>query len=170
MRRIVILMVGAVAVLVTNAPPARASGTNATFTLTAGSLMITAPSSVDLGSGPPSSPIVGSLGTVTVTDARRANPSDWTATVSSTGFTSSTSATVPASAVTYTPGATTATSGNGVFTPGPTAALSATPVIVYSHAFGTGINTCSWNPSLSVAVPGTAPTVIYGGTVIHQVA
>ncbi|GAA2903770.1 hypothetical protein GCM10010517_69790 [Streptosporangium fragile] len=169
-RRVVILMAGALAVMATGLQPASAEDTTVTFTVTAGPLTIAVPTAVDLGSGDPSTTIADSLGTVTVTDARGANPSAWTATVSSTDFTASGVPAIPASAVTYTPGAATATSGDGNFTPGTPAALSSTPITAFTHSAGTGSNTCSWNPTLSVAVPNTATAVTYTGTVTHLVA
>ncbi|GAA3954119.1 hypothetical protein GCM10023085_40790 [Actinomadura viridis] len=151
------------------APAAFAEDTTTTFTVTAGALGVTVPESADLGDGAPGTTITGQLGTVTVSDLRGANPAAWRATVSSTDFTATGVPSIPASAVTYTPGTAT-TVGDGTFTPGAPGPLSSTPRDAYTHSAGTGSNSAAWNPTLAVAVPNTATATTYQGTVTHSVA
>ena len=61
--------------------------TTVTFTVTSGALTMSAPGTAKFGSGGPGSTIKGSLGTVSVTDGRALVSASWTATVSSTDFT-----------------------------------------------------------------------------------
>jgi hypothetical protein len=171
MRFVGLLVVGAAALTMTVASPATAADTTTTFTVTGGLLTIAVPASANIGSGPPATTITGSLGAVTVTDLRGANPAQWTATVSSTVITpASGTTTIPASAVTYTPGDPTATTGDGVFTPGTAGPLSGVPFTAFSHSAGTGSNNATWNPTLAIAVPDTATATTYSGTVSHLVA
>ena len=84
-----------------------------TFTVTTGGLSMTAPASADLGSGAPGTTITGNLGgNVLVTDLRATLGGTWTATASSTAWTTGTGTadeTIPAADATYTPGAITTT-------------------------------------------------------------
>jgi hypothetical protein len=178
-RRIGILLFGAAAVVTLATAPANAADTTVTFTTTTGSLTITAPASVTLSGGTtsPGGTVTGALGTVTVTDAR-GSAAGWTASVySTTGFTATGSTAIVNGAVTYTPGATTATTTPG--TPTITAGSAASPgassgaaLTAYTYANATaGGNTVSWNPSLAVVIPLTAKTAAaYSGTISHQVA
>ena len=172
MRHIRLLVAGVIIVAVgTGTRPANAEDTTTTFTVTAGALSISVPASADLGSGSPGTTIstADNFGAVTVTDARGANPSAWTATVSSTVFEGGAGVpAIPASAVTYTPGTAT-TTGDGTFTPS-TVTLSGTGQPVYTHASGTGSNTAAWSPDLAVAIPGTATATTYSGVVTHLVS
>ncbi|MFB9833026.1 hypothetical protein [Actinoallomurus acaciae] len=136
--------------------------------MTAGALTVTVPATADLGSGTPSTTISGSLGNVTVSDLRGANPAPWTASVTSTDFTATGVTAIPASAVTYTPGTAT-TVGDGTFTAGTAGALGTTPLTAYTHTGGTGSNSATWDPTLAVAVPATATATTYSGTVTHSV-
>lgn len=135
-----------------------------------GSLSISAPETRSLGSGAAGTTIAGALGEVTVDDTRGPGPSDWTATVAATDLTETGAPHIPAGALTYTPGAPVSGAGNGVFTPGTTGTLSATPRTAYSYEEGTGSNRLVWNPVLRIAVPFTAPGGTYSGTVTHSVA
>jgi hypothetical protein len=139
-------------------------------TCAAGALTISAPASKSLGTGPPGTTITSTLGNVTVDDQRGANPAGWTATVSSTAFTSAGVPAIPASAVTYTPGAEVSHTGDGTFTAATAGTLSSTARDTYTHAAGTGSNQLSWNPTLAVRVPNTATATTYTGTVTHSVA
>lgn len=164
---------GAVALALMSVPgtaDAAPGDTTTTFTVTAGSLAITAPTSAALGSGAPNTNVTGQLGSITVNDLRGVNPAPWTASVASTDFTATGVTAVPASAVTYAPGAATATTGDGTFTPGADGTLSSTPRTAFSHTGGTGGNSATWNPTLTVAVPSTATATTYSGTVTHSVA
>lgn len=171
MRHIGLFMTGALALVFVAANPANAADTTVTFTVTAGELTISAPASRNLGTNvPPGRTVTNTLGNVTVDDLRGANPSGWTATVSSTDFTSAGVTAIPASAVTYTPGAEVSHAGDGTFVAGAAGPLSSTPRTAYVHAAGTGSNQLIWNPTLTVAVPNTATSAEYSGTVTHSVA
>ena len=68
---------------------------------------MTAPDTVDLGSGAPGTTISGTLGTVTVTDDRALLAAAWTATASATDWTTgggTPAETIPATDVGYDPG------------------------------------------------------------------
>jgi hypothetical protein len=177
-RLAVISGVAALTMTVPQAADAATSGdTTVTFTVGAGALSITVPASVDLGTGAAGTQITGQMGTVTVTDARAALTATWTATVSSTDFTTgggTPAETIPKANVSYWSGPATATSGAGVFTPGQLTALLAVSLSVPRTAFtltlGVGNNSCSWNPGLIVNVPVSAVAGLYTGTVTHSVA
>ncbi|GAA0820117.1 hypothetical protein ACFQVD_00455 [Streptosporangium amethystogenes subsp. fukuiense] len=173
---------GAGALLFILAVPAVAennANTIVTFTVSPGTLDITAPTGpINLGSAAPASSITGQIGPVSVSDTRGGASSVWTATVFATDFTVG-SLTVPFAAVQYWSGPETATTGGGTFTPGqPTAGdavaltgTAGTAVTAFSHTGGTGGSTATWNPTLIVNVPITAEVgTDYSGTVTHQVA
>lgn len=145
--------------------------TTVTFTVTTGALAMTAPVSVNLGSGAPGATISGSLGTVTVTDNRALLSAAWTATASSTDFTTgggTGNETIPAGDVTYTPGAIT-TTGNITAT-GTTVTLSSASQTTVSGTAGVGNNTASWDPTLAVAVPAAAVAGLYSGILTQSAA
>ena len=158
--------------------PARAADTTTTFALAAGALSISAPASSNLGTGSTGAGTLSSqLGAVTVTDARGALLGTWTATVSSTDFTTggaTADETIAKGQVTYWSGAATATSGTAVFTPGQATSANAQALSVARTAFSAtaivGNNSASWNPTLTVNVPATAVTGTYTGTITHSVA
>jgi hypothetical protein len=173
-----IVLVGAVFGLIAFALPARAADTTTTFTLAAGSLSISAPASSGLGSGSTGGGTLSAqLGTVTVTDSRGALLGTWTASVSSTDFTTggaTANETVAKGQVTYWSGAATASSGTAVFLPGQAAAVNAQALNVARTAFSAsaivGNNSASWNPTLIVNVPAAAVAGTYTGTITHSVA
>jgi hypothetical protein len=166
--------------------PGGTEGTPVTFTVTStGTLNITVPSGpVFLGSGGVGT-IIGPtpLGPVTVTDYRATNPSNWTATVSSTDFTNTTSAdTILAGAATYTTGtdgADTTDLLGGL--PLPLAAgivnnasgglvLTTAAQDVVTENAADGANGATWTPSIALAVPAGAVVGIYDGTITHSVS
>ena len=156
-----------------------AATTTTTFTLSGGSLSISAPSStVNLGTtGTGSSTVSAQLGTVTVTDSRGALAGSWTATAASTDFTTggaSANETVAKANVNYWSGAATASSGTAVFLPGQV--LSANEVAIgsaqtaFSASAIVGNDSASWNPTIDVHLPAAAVTGTYTGTITHSVA
>ncbi|MEV6862025.1 hypothetical protein AB0M44_13615 [Streptosporangium subroseum] len=176
MRNPLFVMAAAAALAAAFALPAAAAPTGdtiVTFEITAGTLDITVPATADLGAvAAGATSVSGQLGAVTVTDTRGALDATWTATVSSTSFTTggaTAAETIPASAVTYTPGAATATSGTATFTPG-TAADLATPITAFSATAIVGNNSATWNPTITVALPPAAVAGTYTGTITHSVA
>jgi hypothetical protein len=148
-----------------------------TLTVLAGTLAISVPTSVSLGSTAPGGTISAHLGTVQVNDNRFANPANWTATVSTTTFTTgvaTTNETIAKTAVSYWSGNFITKSGTGSFTAGQAASSNAvvlsTSRTAYSHSLGSGSNFVSWNPTLVIAVPAAAVAGTYTGTVTHSVA
>ncbi|EFC85206.1 hypothetical protein [Parafrankia sp. EUN1f] len=182
MRRSSLLVsAGAVAILATGlalTPPATAatSGTTTvTFTLTGGTLDITVPgpSPVNLGSFAVTAPTVsGPLGNVTVTDSRGLASATWIASVTSSAFAGSGTAagvTIPASAIAYTPG--TITASNVSTTGSNVAALSGTAQTAVTATAGTGLNTATWDPTLTITIPSASKVAgTYTATVTHSVA
>jgi hypothetical protein len=172
-RPVMLLMAGAVGILVASAEPALAQNhdTAVSFTVTAGSFDIDAPTTATLATGTrtPGGTASGTIGPVTVTDLRGSS-TGWTAKVAMAGnFTAAGVPDIPSSAATYTPGAEVSHTGDGTFTAQAAGTLSSTARDVYIHAGGTGSNSLTWNPTLSVAVPNTATATTYTGTVTHSV-
>ena len=169
MRKLFFLAVAAAALAATIALPAGAD-TTATFTLTAGTLSISAPTgSVSLGTqlaSTSSSVISGPLGTVTVSD-QRGGVTTWTASVISTAFTPTSGPADPASNVSYAAGTITASptvTGTALSAPDLT---GVSPVV---SGASTGISTASWNPTISVIVPANYAPGTYSATITHSVA
>ena len=171
-------LVGAMVGMIVFALPAHAAGTTTTFTLAAGSLSISAPASSDLGSGSTGAGTVSAqLGNVTVTDTRGALLGTWTASVSSTDFTTggaTANETIVNGQVTYWSGAATATSGTATFTPGQLTSANAQDLSAVRTAFSAsaivGNDSASWNPTVTINVPGAAVAGSYTGTITHSVA
>jgi hypothetical protein len=172
LRFIPALAIGAGA-LVALAPGASAAGTAATFSLTSGSLTITQPSTATLGTAAAGSlTLSGALGTVAVSDQRGNLVATWTATVSSTSFTTgggTAPETVPTSSIAYSAGLPIATSGTGSFVPGVLANLSS-PGTAGSWAGGVGVNSASWNPTITFTLSPSQVAGTYTGTITHSVA
>jgi hypothetical protein len=146
-------------------------GTTVTFTVTTGSLSMTAPDTADLGSGAPGTTISGALGTVTVTDDRALLSATWTATASSTDWTTggaTPAETIPAGDVGYDPGSIT-TTGTITATGTPiTLANTAAPVV--AGTAGVGDNSATWDPDIAVAVPASAVGGTYVATLTESVS
>jgi hypothetical protein len=145
--------------------------TTVTFTVTSGALSMTAPASADLGSGAPGSTISGSLGAVTVFDNRALLAASWIVTAAASGWITGTGTgpeTIAATDVQYDPGSISTTGViNATGTPITLAGSAAT---VVTGTSGVGNNTATWNPTLSVSVPSSAPGGVYTGTLSHSVS
>jgi hypothetical protein len=160
----------------TSAAPAWAAtsgGTTASFTLTGGTLSITVPTvPVSLGSSPEavaSQVISGSLGQVQVNDARNpAAGSGWVATVISAAFTPTPGTAIAASAVSYSAGAITKV-GTATYTANNPGDLTATVAVVTATGI-TGDNSATWNPTISIIVPGGATAGVYSALITHSVS
>jgi hypothetical protein len=160
--------------------PAQAADTTTTFTLTAaGGLSISAPASKSLSAGTATNAgsLTSALGGVTATDLRGALGASWTATVSSTDFTTggaTAAETIPKADVSYWSGAATGSTGTAVTTPGQLTALLAaamsTSRTAFSAAATVGNNSSTWNPTLVVTIPSAAVVGTYTGTVTHSLA
>lgn len=153
--------------------PAFAGPTDATVTISGGTLSITTPADAgNIGSRANTvagGTISGPLGQVQVNDARSAAAgSGWVATVISTAFTPPAGPAIPASAVGYTAGTVvkvgTATyvANNPTNLTGVGSAVTATGI--------TGDNSATWNPTINVAVPGGMAANVYSATITHSVA
>jgi hypothetical protein len=164
---------GTAAIAVAPALAATAGGTTASFTLTGGVLSITVPTgTVSLGSSPESvtgQVISGPLGQVQVTDAR--DPvagSGWVATVISAAFTPGAGPAIAASAVSYNAGVITKV-GTATYTANNPVDLTA-PVAVVTASGITGDNSATWNPTISIAVPGGTAATSYSALITHSVS
>jgi hypothetical protein len=145
----------------------------ATVTVTGGALSITVPTDAgNLGTRADSvlgGTISGPLGVVQVSDARSAAAgSGWVVSVISTAFTPPSGPAIAASAVGYTAGTITKvgtatyTANDPVDLTGVAAAVTATGI--------TGDNSATWNPTITVTVPGGEAAGVYSATITHSVA
>ena len=143
-----------------------------TVTRPSGPLSISVPDSVNLGSAKPGSGVSAQLGAVTVTDTRYIPDAAWTATVSSTTFTTgdaTASETIAKSLIGYSPGAATDTTGDAEFTPGTTGGLGSART-AFSASDGTGENSATWNPTITVTLPVGVRVGTYTATITHSVS
>jgi hypothetical protein len=153
-----------------NAPSATDPDTTVTFAVTVGAISISAPATADLGAGLPGGKIDGSLGNVEVTDDTAALSAAWTATASSTIWTTgsgATTSTIPASDVTYDPGTVSIT---GSITTVETPITLSTAAQTVVAATGTGNNTGTWDPALEVSLPSAAVGGTYTGTITDSLS
>lgn len=155
-------------------PPADAEADAlATFPLKLLDLSITAPSTASLGGGIAGGRLTLKLTTVTVNDSRLL-PGSWTASVSSTDFTTTAPVrTIANGQMSYWSGPATATSGLGTFTPGQGTAADAVTLTAsrtaFTHTGGLVVNSASWQPTLVLTIPHTAALGSYSGTITHSV-
>ncbi len=155
------------------AAPASAAPTPVTITITGGSLEITVPAgpvvlgtivnTVDGGT------VSGQLGVVQVSDARNAAAgSGWVASAISTAFTPPAGPAIAASAVAYAAGTITKV-GTATYTANdPTDLTGVSPVVTATGI--TGDNSATWNPTITVTVPGGMASGVYSATITHSVA
>lgn len=172
-RHVLLAGLAGAATLVAGAVPAAADGpTAATLTVTGGTLSITVPA--DAGSlGTHTNTVTGGnisgpLGEVQVNDARSAAAgSGWVASVISTAFTPPSGPAIPASAVSYGVGAIVQV-GTATYTANdPNDLTGVAPALTASGI--TGDNSATWNPTLTIAVPGGAAANVYSATITHSV-
>jgi len=149
-----------------------ASATTGTITITAGSLSITVPA--DAGNlwtkGETVAPdtVSGSLGQVQVNDARNAAAgSGWVASVISSAFTPPAGPAIAASAVGYTAGTITKV-GTATYTANNPPNLTGVAPAVTATGI-TGDNSATWNPTISVAVPGGTAAGVYSAIITHSI-
>jgi hypothetical protein len=163
---------GARAVLAhSSSPSANDPDTTVTFTVSSGSLSMTAPATVDLGTNGPGTTIAGDLGATVVTDNRALLAAAWTVIASSTSWTTgsaTTAETIPAADVGYDPG-TFFTTGTITAT-GIPITLATAPAPVVTGTAGVGDNSATWNPAISVAVPASAVVGVYSGILTQSVS
>jgi hypothetical protein len=179
MRKSVGAAVGAIAVAGAFLVPGRAMAatgptvdTTTTFGVTSGALTITAPDTANLGTGAPGATIAAQLGAVTVTDDRASLAAAWVASASATNFTTGAGTpaeTIPTADFSYTVGAFTSTVGTITPTASNLAPMTTAAQPVVTGSAGVGDNSVTWNPTISVAVPASAVTGTYTGTLTHSV-
>ena len=178
----------AVAGSVLAAAPANAQGV--TFTLTAGGLSIAEPSApANLTAagglaGITGTTVSGALGETVVTD-NRAGVAGWASKITGTTAFSNTNTTIPVSAAkafvagglaSNVPGSSITKTGTVLATAGTYLdaatglALSGSPQSLVTATAVVGNNTVTFNPSLSIAVPGDATAGAYSGVVTQTVA
>jgi hypothetical protein len=176
-RRLVLVLFVGLAATLGALPAAQAADTITTFTITTDGLVVVAQPAASLGSTAiGSSSLSGTLGLVTVTDARGGLAQQWSSQVSSTDFTTGAGTpaeTITKSHVSYASGPATAQSGICTRSPGqPTVGdavpLSA-PVTAFSCTNGTGLSVTSWNPTVIVDLPAAAVGGTYSGVITHSV-
>ena len=167
-----LLLLASSLVVLAVAAVSAAGATTATFTLTAGTLSISAPAGpVALGASQVASTsartFTGQLGTVTVTD-ERGGATGWVASVIVTAFAPVPANTaVPAVNVSYGPGTITLSALVTTATPVTTDLTGVSPVV---NGTSTRLSTASWNPTISIVVPANSAPGVYSGTITHSVA
>jgi len=170
-----LVVIAAAAAAVAVASPASADttgGSAATVTLQGGALSITVPADagnlatvVNTVQG---ATVSGPLGQVQVSDARSAAAgSGWTASVISTAFTPPAGPTIAASAVSYSCGTITKV-GTATYTANNPANLTGVAAAVTATGI-TGDNSATWNPTISIVVPGGMAAAVYSATITHSV-
>lgn len=160
------------------APQASAEDTATTFTLTDAGISVSVPANATLSAGTSigSTTLSAQLGTVEVSDNRGGLLVGWTASVTSSAFTTAAEATnnsIANSNVTYTSGVPTV---DGIAVVTGSGGTGLVPVTLGSSqtamsATGvTGAASASWNPTVAVTVPNDVVAGTYTGTITHSVA
>jgi hypothetical protein len=163
------------AAIASPAAQAAETGTTATFTVNGGSLAVSAPAASTLSSGVSigTASVSASLGAVTVSDARSVIGGSWTATVSSTNFTTgdgSAGKVIDNANAAYTTGLASLVSGAAVvLTPAVGASLDSAQTAASATAV-LGDSEVSWNPTVAVTIPDDVAAGTYTGTLTHSVA
>jgi uncharacterized repeat protein (TIGR01451 family) len=143
-----------------------------TVAVVTGFLSITAPGSADLGTAAPGGTASARLGTVQVTDDR-AGLAGWTATVSSTDFTTgggTAAETIPAHDILYSISGFASTAGSATLTRAPGTNLSTALQAVAQATNVHGDNSAAWSPLIQVAVPSGTVAGTYSATITHSVS
>ena len=143
-----------------------------TVAIVTGFLSITAPGSADLGTAAPGGTASARLGTVQVTDDR-ASLAGWTATVSSTDFTTgagTAAQTIPARDILYSITGFASTTGSATFTPTPGTNLSTALQAAAQATNAHGDNSATWNPLIQVTVPSGTAAGTYSAIITHSVS
>lgn len=151
---------------------ATTGASSATVTVEGGSLSITVPTDAgNLGTRTNSvggGAISGPLGQVQVEDARSAAAgSGWVTSVISSAFTPTPGTAIAASAVDYSAGAITKI-GTATYAANNRTGLAGVGPVVTATGI-TGDNSATWNPTITVNVPGGAVAGEYSATITHSV-
>jgi hypothetical protein len=173
--RLIFVIIAAGMFTLSMAPPASAAASGispASVTVTGGFLSITVPTtSVNLGTQADTvggETISGLLGQVQVNDARDdVAGSGWVVSVIASAFTPPAGPAIPASDISYSAG-TIAQVGTATYTPNnPVNLTGVVPAITATGI--TGDNSATWDPTISVAVPGGFAAAVYTATITHSV-
>ena len=115
--------------------------------------------------------ISGQLARWRVNDTRDGSPdTGWVVTVSAANFTTPSGATIPASSVSYSAGPFTQTRGAGTYTDDePDDLTAAVPAVTAGQISGDNAEV-TWDPTISVLVPGDAPSGVYTTKITHSVS
>ena len=141
---------------------AAAGDTTTTFSINGGALSVTVQTDATLNNaGTGATSISGQLGNVSVTD-NRGGTANWSVNATSTAFSEGLGP--DSTAVSYNAGAISET-GVSVILDGTDVTLTGTAAKVAGPTAVTGNNTASWNPTLTVTLPGSALAGDYTGTV-----
>jgi hypothetical protein len=169
---LVSLAAGTLVLVLSVTPASAAEPTTATVTVTGGALTITVP--IDAGSlgtranSVAGGTISGALGVVQVNDARSAAAgSGWVASVISTAFTPPSGPAIAASAVGYSAGDIVKVGTATYVANNPPNLTGVAPAVTASGI--TGDNSATWNPTISVAIPGGMAANVYSATITHSV-
>ncbi|MFF3687870.1 hypothetical protein [Streptomyces sp. NPDC002187] len=173
-KRVVIspLIAGAAVTVLACPVPASAADTPVTVQVSSGTLDIAVPSGpVNLGTVIVSSSpqtVSNQLGNITVTDGRGGN-TGWTVTANAVDFTGpqNISVSAPGSSSYTAPNA--SVTGTATVTPSNLSALyPPAPVQVATDV--SGINSATWNPTISLTLPANALAGSYSSTITHSVS
>lgn len=174
MRALSIVFAAAAAVVVAAAPASAApSGTtDATFSVDGGTLDITVPASIDLGTTYATGQASAFM-EISVVDERAALVGTWTADVVGSDFVTGAGTqeeTIPASLVQYRTFAPPDTTGTGTVTFLYGQYTIDTPTVFVTKTDGAGNNSATWYPMVSVDAPAAGVAGTYTGTITHSVA
>lgn len=157
-----------------HADEGNAGDTTTTFTISAGPLTISTPSSADLGTASiGNATISAQLGNVSVLDERATISGSWTASVTSTAFTTggrTGAETIPAGDVAYNAGDPGTQVGSGTFSTGGSAGALDSAQTAFTASNEVGTAGITWNPTITVTLPATVVAGTYSGTITHSVA
>jgi uncharacterized repeat protein (TIGR01451 family)/fimbrial isopeptide formation D2 family protein len=143
-----------------------------TISVVAGALTMNVPGTSSLGSAAPGTTLAGSFGTVQVID-NRGFGANWTATVSSTAFTTGTGTgpeVIPPADVDYLIAGLTQTTGPASFGFVPSTVLNTNAQAVVSATNVQGDTSATWTPVLDVHIPSNAVGGTYTAVVTHSVS
>lgn len=154
-------------------PAQSASATEISLTIVGGVLSISVPDSSDLGAYTATvenGELSGSLGDVTVSDARNAAAgSAWVATAIATALTPDGGGpTIGAAQIDYRSGAIDKV-GTATFEVVPQEGLAAASEVVSASAI-TGDNSATWDPTITVHIDSAKAADTYTGTITHSVS
>jgi uncharacterized repeat protein (TIGR01451 family) len=153
-------------------PGSSSSACSVSVSVVAGALTITVPGTASLGSSAPGTTLTGNFGTVQVID-NRGFGANWTATVSSSAFTTGTGTgaqVIPPADVEYLIGALVQPTGPASFSFAPDLVLNTSPQTVVSASNVQGNTSVIWSPLLEIHIPAGAVGGTYTAVVTHSVS